>query len=453
MKNYLYSNSPVPLQNILCSVYGWHEKRKRFSTSFYDSLTSFKESQYMSKKDIIKYQASKLTEILLSAQRAQFYPDLNDVSENKIHNDPFEVLSSLAISDKEILRPILKSSRQNGVKVLTSGTTGMALEFVKDHESIQAQWAIWFRHRARFGIDFKDLSVNFTGKPVVEPAFKFPFWRYNSAFNQYLISMKAIHKNSISSIVAFLNSIHSKFWSGYPSILSEISRLALSEGLVLSSDSKPIVIFTGAENVLDYQRDAITAWTGATIADQYGLSEGNCNVSTCEFGNYHDDFEFGFIELGDAVQNLDGSEEGFLIGTGFYNHSMPFVRYKTGDYVVLEPDSFTCKCGRSSRVIRSINGRVDDYVLTNDDRKIMRFDYLFKNTPQVFKSQIVQRTLGCVEIHTVLLGDCDTKEYESLVLKNFHTYISSDMNVSFFYPDEIEKSSTGKFKAVLNLLN
>ena len=453
MKNKIYSNSPVSVQNLLCSVYGWREKKKRFSTSFEHLLFDFKQSQYMPKVDIVKYQTLKLSEILLSAKCGKLYPDLDGVSHYEIKTDPFEVLGTLPVSDKTILRPILASSRQKGVKVSTSGTTGMALEFVKDAESIQAQWAIWFRHRSRFGIDFMDLSVNFTGKPVVEPASKFPFWRFNAAFNQYLISMKAIHQGSIGSIVSFLNSIHPRYWSGYPSILSEISRLALSEGLALSNASKPGVIFTGAENVLDYQRDTIMAWTGATIADQYGLSEGNCNIATCEFGNYHDDFEFGFIELGDAIQNSDGSQEGFLIGTGFYSHGMPFIRYKTGDYIVIEPDSFNCQCGRSSTVVRSINGRIDDYVLTNDGRKVMRFDYLFKNTPQVFQSQIVQRQLGYVEIHTVLLGKADIKEYERLVLRNFSTYICSGMKILFVYPDEIKKSSTGKFKAVLNLLN
>src|SRR5690606_28956870 len=119
-------------------------------------------------------------------------------------------------------------------KVITSGTTGKALTIWKDRESFAMQWAVWFRHRYRFGVNLKDLSVNFTGKPVVPISQKKPpFWRHNLAQNQILISMQHINQENIHAIVCYLNSIKPIFYSGYPSIISEVSRLATNSGLAL----------------------------------------------------------------------------------------------------------------------------------------------------------------------------------------------------------------------------
>src|SRR5690606_9063276 len=154
------------------------------------------------------------------------------------------------------------------------------------------QWAVWWRHRARFGVALSDASVNFTGKPLVPiEQERPPFWRYNATQKQWLLSMQHISDKNIAEIVAFLSSVKPRFYSGYPSIIAETARLSLRYGLRLKQDAMPEVVFFGAEKVLDYQRELIAEWLpSARLTDQYGLSEGNCNFSKCEYDNYHEDF-------------------------------------------------------------------------------------------------------------------------------------------------------------------
>jgi phenylacetate-CoA ligase len=456
MKMYrLYEHLPVALQNVACSLYGYRESRLRFPELFHEYLAGLKESDSSPADLIQEMKRAKLVSTLLAARGSGLYPRLASVSGSAIAAEPWGVLGDMPVLTKDGLRGMntVQHGVPDAIRVVTSGTTGKALALWKDRDSFAMQWAVWFRHRARFGVNLGDPSVNFTGKPVVPIGQKKPpFWRFNRAQNQYLISMQHINSANIGHIVDFLNSIRPKFYSGYPSIIAEVARLAMDDDLCLNEAARPDVVFTGAENVLAYQSAAIAAWTGAVITDQYGLTEGNCNFSKCEHGNYHEDYEMCHVELVDRQLLSDGAYRGRLIGTAFYNHAMPLIRYDTGDIAVMAPPDFCCPCGRSSAVILSVDGRQDDYVLTPDGRHVMRFDYLFKGTIEVVEAQVIQDVPGEVTILSVPSGKGDLGGFEEHTKRYFSEYISTDMSVNFRYVDMIERSSTGKFKAVLNRL-
>ncbi|MDH1625467.1 hypothetical protein N5E91_04955 [Shewanella xiamenensis] len=455
MVYFLYRNSPVFIQNLLCSLYGYLESRKRFNSDFFTLLLKFKESEWFNDSEILALKKEYLTRALISAKDSQLYPELNALENHDIESSPFDVLSSLSYLKKDSL--IEKISNSNfkpaagSYKIMTSGTTGKALILFKDKLSLSAQWAVWYRHRSRFDVQFKDLSVNFTGKPVVPIGqSKPPYWRFNSPQNQYLVSMQHINENTIFDLVNFLNNIKPKFYSGYPSIISELARIATQAGIKLDSDSRPNIVFTGAEKVLPYQKLSIESWTGVKLTDQYGLTEGSCNFSSCEFGNYHEDFEFCHIELADEEFFSDGSSRGRLIGTAFYNSATPLIRYDTGDIATLAPEGFRCPCGRNSRVILSVDGRIDDFILTPDGRQVMRLDYLFKDTDEVIEAQVIQEKENEIIILAVPSLSFNKDMFENKVKSHFIEYISDTMALVFSYTDSIPKGPNGKFKAVVN---
>lgn len=454
----VYELLPIFMQNIVCTIYGLKEGALRFNKNFKSKLLEFVKSDYASSDEISTVKHKALSESLVKAKKSGFYKTLESISEEEIRRDPFLVLSNMPILTKDQLRDFkfTKPSLFRGVRcVVTSGTTGKALKLLKDKMAFSAQWAIWFRHRARFGVSLSEVSVNFSGKPLVPLSQKKPpYWRFNRAQNQYLISMQHINDNTIAEIVDFLNSIQPKFYSGYPSIIAEVARLAIQHKLYLSGNSTPSVVFTGAEKLLLDQQRSISDWLGSDVVltDQYGLTEGNCNFSKCEKGNYHEDFEFCHIEIIDSEVLSDGSVMGRLVGTSFYNSVMPLIRYDTGDIAVLAPKNFSCTCGRSSRVIKEVDGRVDDYVILPNNKRVMRFDYLFKDTFEVVEAQVIQNKYGAVEILAVLAPGASSADFEKKVRAHFEEYIHKDLIVDFSYTERIERSGTGKFKAVLNRL-
>ena len=446
------------MQNYVCSLYGYIEGKKRYSKLYEKYLSHFTLTEWFDQGQIQNYKRSKISTLLIRAKKSPYYLQyLDGISAAQMFEEPYKILSKLPISTKEDIvnsyDAIVQRTEIKSYTVKTSGTTGKALKLDKTEDDIAAQWAVWARHLVRFDVNLDDVSVNFTGKAVVPSnQKKAPFWRYNSARKQYLISMQHINERNIGVIVGFLNTISPVYYSGYPSILAEVSRLAINADLTMKESSKPSYVFCGAENVLDYQKEAITHWTGAFVTDQYGLTEGNCNLSKCQYDYYHEDFEFSHFEIIDPELFPDGRAKGRLIGTSLFNTAFPLIRYDTGDVATMMPESFSCECGRKSRVIESIDGRIDDFVITNDGKRIMRFDYLFKDTFLIKEVQVIQKELGSIIILSVLREGADQYSYENLIKQRVIELINSDINVSFEYTGHIKKSSSGKFKAVLNLI-
>lgn len=455
----IYEKSPIFVQNIVCSLYGFFEKRKRFNTQFAMELDALIKSDFYGPEEIRKLKEKRLALSLLNAKRSGFYKILESVSDKDIVDSPFAILKILPVLTKDELRKFDESTLKTSSKTqtaVTSGTTGKALKLVREVKCFAIQWAVWFRHRYRFGITFGDESVNFSGKPIVPlRQVGAPYWRYNAPMKQHLLSMQHINEETIEDIVKFLNTLKPKYYSGYPSIVSEVARLALNKGLKLNKTATPRVVFTGAEKLLKHQVAAIEKWLGreTVITDQYGLTEGNCNFSQCERGNYHEDFEFCHIEVIDGVQEKDGSTTGKLVGTTFHNEALPLIRYETGDLATVANENFKCECGRSSRVILNVDGRVDDYVLLPNGQRVMRFDYLFKDTFEVIEAQVVQKEKRVLDIIAVLSNDGDQYAFENKVSSHFKEYITTSMTLRFSYVERIARTSTGKFKAVVNELN
>ena len=454
----IYASLPTSLQNLAVTAVGYKLRRQRYSAKFRELVSTYQASDHLSAEEIERYQLKKLSDYLNHCRNHVPYfreGPLNQAG-NITPENAMEVLKTLPIISKDQIREHKEELVSNAIdrsKLIpskTSGTTGKALSFYKDHHSLVSQWAIWFRHRGRVGMKFGDLHVNFTGKPIIPIKQKRPpYWRYNHAFRQYMVSMVHTTEETIGQIVDFLNSIKPKFYSGYPSIMAEVARQATLKGLKLKDSAKPRYIFPGAEPFLEDQREVLTDWTGAVISDQYGMTEGVCNIAQCEEGRYHEDFELGFIEA-DQIETLeDGAVRGKIIATAYDNLAFSFVRYDTGDVAVWEPAGTKCDCGRSSKLVRSIEGRSEDFVLTPEGNRIMRFDYIFKDSADIHEAQVLQFEPGEVVIRYVPLQG---KVNQEVVLEHVRKYISRELLVKFEEVEAIERESNGKFRSVKSYL-
>lgn len=458
----IYKHLPISMQNMGCSIYGIIESKKRFGCVFSERLSSLLISEHWDAEAIRKYQYNALKESLINAIHSVpwylSHAREAGITDKDILANPLDALGKLPILKKEDIhshwKEIIRESTSLSAltKIHTSGTTGKSLTFYKPNEAIQFQWAVWWRHRARFGCKLGDLHVNFTGKPATPLSQMHPpYWRYNRAIRQYNINMHHVTRDKIFDIVKFLNSISPRFYSGYPSIMGEVARLAVEQELELQSKAKPVVIFAGAENTLSWQKQVLEEWTGAKVTDQYGFSEGCGNASKCEYDNYHEDFEFSFLECIDAETLHDGSTRGKLICTGLANPDMPFIRYAVGDVGIFAPDNFNCPCGRKSKVIFSIDGRIEDFILTPEGRRIMRFDYLFKDSHYVREAQVCQYKEGSITVKVVRRQGYSIRDDEE-IRRQVTNWISPSLQVDIEYVESLDREPNGKLRAVKSFL-
>jgi len=454
----LYERLPIFFQNAACSYLGWKEGRVRFNKLFHRQLAFLMESEKWSGAEIEAYQSEELRSLIGNAyENVPYYRDL--MKSSGLTPEAIRKRSDLAklpILTKEIVRNNLerliseRADRRSLVFRHTSGTTGKSLHFYSEKSGIAFQWAVWWRHRKRFGIDFGTWHVNFTGKVVVPLGQQgAPFWRWNRPMQQVLVGMQHLTPVKAPALISFLNESRFELFTGYPSIVHAFVLAARECGLELSA--RPKLVSTGAENLLDYQRHDIVEYTGAVLTDTYGLSEGCGNASHCPEFVYHEDCEFGIVECVDPVPLEGGRTRGRIVCTGFANPAFPFIRYDTGDMGIWGDPQAACPCGRKSRLLLSIEGRADDYVVTPEGNRIMRFDYIFKDSTHVRESQVVQEKPGEIVVKIVRRPSYSTRDEDSLT-KEIHHWISPRLGVRFNYVEEIERESNGKFKAVKSLM-
>jgi phenylacetate-CoA ligase len=102
-------------------------------------------------------------------------------------------------------------------------------------------------------------------------------------------------------------------------------------------------------------------------------------------------------------------------------------------------------------VLERIEGRMDDFVVTPEGGRIMRFDYLFKDTPSVREAQVVQHRSGAITLRLARRPDYDTGT-EAFLRGEVARWISPTLAVEFEYVDAIPRERNGKFRAVLSHL-
>ena len=450
----IYPRLPVFLQNAACWYYGKKEARVRFGRDFDRRLQELVDSEKWSAGEIEAYQNEKLRALIRHAyDNVPYYRErwkALKISPDDIRSR--DDLRKLPLLTKEEIRQNADrfvsqtTPKRDLLSRHTSGTTGKGLHFYMTREAVAFQWAVWWRHRLRFGVTPGTWHANFTGHRVVPIAQHTPpYWRWNRPMRQILINMQSLTPAKIGSIVELLNSQRLDFYSGYPSFIHMLALNATDAGFRLSSP--PRVIFTGAENMLDFQRRDIGAFTGAILTDHYGSSEACCNASRCPQFVYHEDFEFGIME---GLERTPGDPAKTIVCTGFACDAFPFIRYEVGDTAVWQ-DGKGCACGRSSRVLLGVEGRTDDYVVTPEGARIARLDYLFKDALNVKEAQIIQEELGRITILLVRRNAYSTKD-EMEIRRDIRSWLSPLLEVSFNYVAEIPREPNGKFRAVLSRL-
>jgi phenylacetate-CoA ligase len=442
------------MQNIACSISGIRMKHERYNNCFKESFNFLKESEWWDYDQLRAYQKDQLCKIVQHAyasvpyyndkfSKLKLYPgDLNDFE--YFSRFPILTKNDIRMYNDELQSKAVKNS--NRIKGKTGGTTGTALRLFYDKSTVPWQWATWWRHRNRFGINLDQPYIALAGRDVVPlNTMKPPFWRYNLPLNQTYISIHHMTKENMPILAEYICSRKVAYYSGYPSSLYLLGSYLKDNRIKLPDP--PRMIFTGAETLLPHQREIIESAFNSTISDQYGASEYCCNISECEKFKYHIDMEFGLIELLPIEGMPDNVRR--VIATGFKNFAMPLIRYDIGDIVTTSSEK--CTCGRHSPVIEKIDGRIESYIITPDGRTLGRLDFLFKESKNIEEAQIIQNDLYCVNFKIVKNHHYDEMDEQRLI-QAIKKYMGTSFNINIEYVNCITKGKNGKFRQIISTI-
>jgi phenylacetate-CoA ligase len=177
------------------------------------------------------------------------------------------------------------------------------------------------------------------------------------------------------------------------------------------------------------------------------MAEAAANISECPEGKLHIDEDFGCVELLPV-----GDDTYKIIGTGYSNFAFPLIRYDTGDIAEIESGGKSCTCGCPGKVVKAIDGRIEDYILTPEGNRIGRMDHIFKDMINIRECQIYQDKIESV-VFRVVKGNNYSERDEKQLLDEARKRLGNSINIELSYVDSIEKTARGKLRFVISKLD
>jgi len=180
----------------------------------------------------------------------------------------------------------------------------------------------------------------------------------------------------------------------------------------------------------------------------YGQTEKLVLASECEqSNNYHIWPTYGYFELLDKNGKpvTKPGQRGEIVGTGFINTVMPFVRYRTGDWATYVSDH--CRsCGREHTIIRDIQGHRTQEVLIAADGSEISWTALNMHDDtfsRVRQFQFMQEKPGQAILRVVPAEGFSEKEI-GRIHKNLGQKLENQLTFTIKLVDSIALSTRGK---------
>jgi len=435
----LYASCPVFIQNIICSVKGFLLKKERINSSFYSYLEQYNNTFTFSDEELLEFQRNQLYKLFLNATKSKFWRErmsLNNINLDS-KNDIIKELKKLPILTKdEVLfncDSFLTQRKENLNKVQTGGTTGKGLIFWETDESLNKQWAVWWRYRNKLGIDLNTWCGWFGGKEVV-PSKKNEkvFFRINYFGKQIMFSPFHLSKKNAANYCRVINRRKLKWLHGYPSQLSLLASFMIE--LNIESPKSVKIVTIGSENITKKQKSIIEKAFDAKVYQHYGLAEKVANISENLDGILLQDSDFSYLEFIHLEENRYR-----LIGTNFSNIAFPLIRYDTGDVVKLD---------NSGKIIE-IEGRISDYATLPNGNRFGPMNLIFKVLSNVIESQLFIKSENEFIFRIVKADNYNSVKEEYKLLKEIQKRnTDSTISFSFLYLDKLPRTKSGKLKSI-----
>lgn len=418
-------------------------------------LQKLERSQWHSRDKLDRLQSERLIELVSHAyMNVPYYRNL--FNSLKIKPDSFkkhEDLNRLPFLTKDLIRENLEMLKSDKAVALmksnTGGSTGSPLIFYLGKRRISADIAAKLRATRWWGVDIGDPEIVIWGSPVELSRQDILRNLRDKLFKTKLLSAFDMSEEKIHEYVSIIRKYKPKHIFGYPSSIYLLAKFARQSNMKLSNIGVK-VIFCTAERLYDHQRELILDVFGAPVANGYGGRDAGFIAHECPHCSMHITAESIIVEIVDHEGNpLPAGYSGEIVITHLDSHDFPFIRYKTGDVGALSED--TCSCGRGLPILKNIEGRTTDFIITPDG-KIMHglsLVYVLRELEGIKEFKIIQEKPDCFIINIVKDSVFKT-ENETLIKDGFKKRIGTDIKIIFNYLPEIKAENSGKFRYVVS---
>jgi phenylacetate-CoA ligase len=390
----LYWRLPVRLQETALGLYAGYLDRLYYGRGYEEAFGQFTKLQAASADEASKWQSERLREVLhIAATRVPYYREQwrrVDWSSVRSAAD----LHLLPHLDKQTVRRHEGQFIVEGIdrKTLwlekTSGSTGTALRIYWPKTMLPQWWAlveVAIRRVAGVGQTIPRAMMG--GRTIVHGSTAAPpYWRFNRRWRQLYLSSYHVSQATAAAYIQAMRDYNSEWITGYSSATAALAQAGLDSGVAPLGLHAAIV---SGDTLTDGMRRSIERFFICPCYDSYGQCEAVCMAMECEYQRMHVIAGAGIIEvLREDGSPCDRGEVGEIVATGLLNDVMPLIRYRMGDYAAWA-DGQACRCGNQQPILSHLEGRMDDYLVLSDGRRIGRLA-AFKRSPTIHSAQLLQ---------------------------------------------------------------
>lgn len=211
----------------------------------------------------------------------------------------------------------------------------------------------------------------------------------------------------------------------------------------------PLVVSTGA--TLDPAgRKLITSVLGARVADVYASVEGGVIAWECPVcGQHHVNEDSVVLELlKDGRPALEENIGGVVI-TALGNYAAPIIRYDQGDIAAMSAKQPVC--GRSLRLLKTVFGRSNDFVVLPSGRLISPhpFHALMDASAGVSEWQLIQQKDGSLDMTVVALGT-DSGYIERKIIAALRNIAGNSIVIRVSLVEHIKRDPMQKTRCIIS---
>ncbi len=423
---------------------------KRVISPFRRYKHLLEKSQWWSGDRLSAYQTEKLAELLWTAYYyVPYYRGMMQVcGVSPKEFSSLDDIQNLPILEKHIVRQniyqFLSETKMYPTlyKCRTAGTTGEPMVLFRDLNNIgfehacltrQANWA-----GLKTGIPYASLKGEVVSPKKIKNG---KYWSFSFAENKLAVASIYMTAKNVASLIEEMKKREVQYIDGYPTPVYKLAKYLQARNIQYPLKA----VLTTAESLGFYQKKVIEETFLCKVYDYYGMAERVAAIHMCEYSNYHIVPEYSYVELVDNPALPENYSE--VIGTGFSNHAMPLIRYRTGDAVKASHKS--CPCRRAYPVVESIGGRITDYIVTPSGKYVWMFDRIFQGSRNLIQAQLYQPDLKHVVVRIV--PDQYYKKSDGRRILE-HLQQGCDENISFKIEclNSIPVNGGGKVRSVIS---
>ncbi len=429
-----------------------------FNYSTFNEFYKFiKKSQYWSEKQIEEYQFKKLNELLNHAyENVPYYRKLfnsKDLKPEDIHS--LKDLQKIPFLNKEIIRRNIKELKAKNYPehkfsyMTTGGSTGIPL-------GIYEEKAISFiKELAFFKIILNQVNCNLTSKSIIikegliSQSDRGKIWEKSLFGRNLTLSSFNLSEKNLPKYIKIIRKFKPSYILSYPSSIIMIAQQIKNKNLKGFKSLKSILC-TG-ENLYDWQHELLEDVFNCRVIYIYGHTEQVAFASSCGYNNYYHFFpQNGITELVDGYGKAVGKDGGMgeIVGTGFRNFLFPLIRYKTGDVGIYNSEK--CQCGRNYFILKNIQGRSQDFIVTSDDRiiPIAAINIHANILENVKQFQFHQEDKNNLFLK-IVKGDSYSQNDSDKIKRRIEEKIGKDTKLSIEFVEKIPRTERGKHQYLI----